>query len=72
MQRFAVAIGLLFALTPALPVAADAQIIGVNITIAPPELPVYDQPPLPAPGYIWSPRPEPHCRRTRGQPARIR
>jgi hypothetical protein len=55
MQRFAVAIGLLFALTPALPIAADAQVIGVNITIAPPELPVYDQPALPAPGYIWSP-----------------
>jgi hypothetical protein len=55
MQRFAVAIGLLFALTPALPIAADAQVIGVNITIAPPELPVYDQPPLPTLGYIWSP-----------------
>jgi hypothetical protein len=55
MRRFAVTIGLLCALTPALPIAADAQVIGVNITIAPPELPVYDQPPLPAPGYIWSP-----------------
>jgi hypothetical protein len=33
---------------------AQAQ-IDVNITIAPPELPVYDQPPLPAPGYIWAP-----------------
>jgi hypothetical protein len=29
--------------------------IGINITIAPPELPVYDQPPLPAPGYLWIP-----------------
>ncbi len=29
--------------------------IDINITIAPPELPVYDQPPLPAPGYIWAP-----------------
>lgn len=34
---------------------AHAQIIGVNITIAPPELPVYDQPPLPDVGYIWIP-----------------
>jgi hypothetical protein len=33
---------------------ARAQ-ISVDITIAPPELPVYDQPPLPAPGYIWIP-----------------
>jgi hypothetical protein len=33
---------------------AQAQ-IGVNITIAPPELPVYDQPPLPGPGYLWIP-----------------
>ena len=33
---------------------AHAQ-ISINITIAPPELPVYDQPPLPAPGYIWIP-----------------
>ncbi len=34
---------------------AHAQIIGVSITIAPPELPVYDQPPLPDVGYIWIP-----------------
>ena len=33
---------------------AHAQ-ISVNITIAPPELPVYDQPPLPGPGYLWIP-----------------
>jgi len=26
-----------------------------DITIAPPELPVYEQPPLPGPGYIWTP-----------------
>jgi hypothetical protein len=29
--------------------------IGIDITIAPPELPDYDQPPLPALGYIWAP-----------------
>ena len=35
---------------------ASAQIsISVDITSPPPELPVYDQPPLPAPGYIWTP-----------------
>jgi hypothetical protein len=38
------------------PSAAFGQVaIGVNITIAPPELPVYVQPPIPAPGYIWTP-----------------
>ena len=39
----------------ALPIA-QAQIgVGVSINIAPPVLPVYEQPPLPAPGYIWTP-----------------
>ena len=38
------------------PVTSSAQIaIGVSITLAPPELPVYDQPPIPGPGYIWTP-----------------
>ena len=40
------------------PPAATAQIhfgIGFSIGIAPPALPVYVQPPLPAPGYIWTP-----------------
>jgi hypothetical protein len=36
-----------------MPVVAMAQII--SITIAPPELPVYEQPAIPAPGYIWTP-----------------
>ena len=29
--------------------------IGLSITIAPPLLLVYAQPPIPAPGYIWTP-----------------
>jgi hypothetical protein len=38
-----------------LPVA-QAQIgISVSIHLAPPTLPVYVQPPLPAPGYLWTP-----------------
>jgi len=37
----------------ALPSAAPAQLI--SITIEPPVLPVYVQPPIPAPGYIWTP-----------------
>ena len=50
------------AMAPALPIAALApspalaQIsIGVSVNFAPPALPIYVQPPLPAPGYIWSP-----------------
>ena len=39
----------------AAPTKSMAQIIGINITIAPPELPVYVQPAIPEPGYIWSP-----------------
>ena len=51
---------LLLSMLPAaavMPTASTAQIlgIGVSITIAPPELPVYEQPPLPAPGYMWTP-----------------
>jgi hypothetical protein len=35
---------------------ASAQIgIGFHVTIAPPILPVYDPPPLPGPGYIFTP-----------------
>jgi hypothetical protein len=30
-------------------------VVGISIGIAPPALPVYVQPPLPAPGYIWTP-----------------
>jgi hypothetical protein len=36
--------------------AASAAVeIGVSVNIAPPELPVYEQPPIPGPDYIWSP-----------------
>ena len=36
--------------------SAQAQIaIGITANIAPPPLPVYVQPPLPAPGYLWTP-----------------
>ena len=35
---------------------ATAQIaVGVSVNVAPPALPVYVQPALPAPGYIWTP-----------------
>ena len=36
--------------------AAHAQVgIGLSITVAPPILPIYVQPAIPAPGYIWTP-----------------
>ena len=37
-----------------LSMAAFAQ-VGVSVSIAPPELPVYDQPICPGDGYIWTP-----------------
>lgn len=46
---------LFFALT-ALPGTATAQVsIGISVGVAPPALPVYDQPICPAPNYIWTP-----------------
>jgi WXXGXW repeat (2 copies) len=54
MRRLCSAMWFLFALAAlAMPVASNAQII--NITIAPPELPIYEQPAIPATGYIWAP-----------------
>src|SRR5579863_2580984 len=46
---------LLFALaTLAVPAPSFAQ-FGVSITIAPPMLPVYEQPVIPGNGYLWTP-----------------
>jgi hypothetical protein len=40
----------------ALPVVSHAGLfVGVSVNVAPPVLPVYVQPPCPAPGYIWMP-----------------
>jgi hypothetical protein len=38
-----------------LPVAQAHAGVFVSINTAPPALPVYEQPPLPAPGFIWTP-----------------
>ena len=57
-MRFILSIrSLLFALVLlAISAASSAQIsIGVSIRIAPPELPVYEQPVAPDDGYIWTP-----------------
>jgi hypothetical protein len=37
------------------PPAAAAVSIGISVNIAPPPLPVYAQPVVPGPGYIWTP-----------------
>ena len=37
------------------PLATAAISIGVSVNIAPPPLPVYEQPVVPGPGYIWTP-----------------
>jgi len=49
--------GLMSALVlAALPLAANASVaLGISVNFAPPELPVYVQPEIPAPGYIWTP-----------------
>jgi YXWGXW repeat-containing protein len=35
--------------------SSQAQVICTGNASPPPELPVYDQPPMPGPGYIWTP-----------------
>ena len=56
MRRFRSLIWLISVLAMlAVPTMSIAQNIGCSITIAPPELPVYEQPSIPAPGYLWTP-----------------
>jgi hypothetical protein len=39
-----------------LPAFSMAQFsLNVSVNVAPPELPVYDQPPIPGDGYVWTP-----------------
>jgi hypothetical protein len=54
--RHLVFVALLFAVVLAMPTASHAQVgVGVSITVAPPALPVYDQPPCPTEGFLWTP-----------------
>jgi YXWGXW repeat-containing protein len=46
---------LLFALVMIVLSSASFAQVGISITIGPPALPVYEQPPCPAEGYIWTP-----------------
>jgi len=54
--RYLVFLALLFAILFAIPVVSHAQVgVGVAITVAPPALPVYEQPPCPTEGFLWTP-----------------
>ena len=54
--RSAMLAGLLGAPMLAAPLPAAAYVsIGISVGIAPPPLPVYEQPIAPGPGYIWTP-----------------
>jgi hypothetical protein len=56
ISAFALATSLALALPVTLaPRATKAQEVAVSVTIAPPPLPVYAQPVIPGPGYIWTP-----------------
>ncbi len=46
---------LLFALVVLAISATSFAQVGISVTIGPPALPVYEQPPCPAEGYIWTP-----------------
>ncbi|MGH7124762.1 MAG: YXWGXW repeat-containing protein [Stellaceae bacterium] len=39
---------------PAAPSKA-AVAVGISVNLAPPALPIYEQPPIPGPGYLWTP-----------------
>jgi hypothetical protein len=57
MRKFlSVRIVLLAALAFLVPAASRAQVsLGVSIRVGPPALPVYEQPPCPEEGYMWTP-----------------
>jgi hypothetical protein len=57
MRRFLSVRVLSFALLVfVVPAAAKAQVsVGVSIRVGPPALPVYEQPPCPVEGYLWTP-----------------
>jgi hypothetical protein len=54
LSRWIALSALAFFVMIAAPAVSLAQ-VDVVITVEPPELPVYDQPEIPAPGYIWAP-----------------
>ena len=56
VSAFALAAALAIALPVTLaPRTVEAQEVAISVTVAPPPLPVYAQPVIPGPGYIWTP-----------------
>jgi hypothetical protein len=54
--HFSIGLLLIVLAIPAISTSSYAQVsVGISVTIAPPELPVYDQPLCPGDGYIWTP-----------------
>src|ERR1700689_500366 len=54
--RHFLSVAVLAAVVFAMPAAMYAQVgVGFSIPLAPPALPVYDQPPCPTEGYLWTP-----------------
>ena len=54
--RYWLLLGALIAGAVAIPAATHAQVaVGISITTAPPVIPVYEQPPCPTEGYLWTP-----------------
>src|SRR5579871_1763651 len=55
-MRFKSLVALLLAAFCSLSLVAQANAgLFVSVTVAPPALPVYVQPPIPGPGYMWTP-----------------
>ena len=58
VSRGALALAMAIAASSAVVAVAPAQAgvdIGISVNFAPPALPVYEQPMIPGPGYIWTP-----------------
>lgn len=55
IRHCAAALALAIVAVPATSTVEAAVFVGVTITTAPPVLPIYVQPAIPAPGYIWTP-----------------
>ena len=55
LKHLALALCLGVSLPAVSTVAAQAQMVDLQAGVAPPPLPVYVQPPIPGPGYIWTP-----------------
>jgi hypothetical protein len=56
-MRYAKVLALLPILILGAASALSQAAVGINVSVnlAPPPIPIYDQPPLPAPGYLWTP-----------------